>query len=68
MIDNMRQLGDIPLAELLTWATLNGARALGIDDRMGEIAVGKRPGLVIIEGADLSSLRLTEQSCARRLV
>lgn len=68
MIDNMRQLGDIPLAELLTWATLNGARALGIDDRMGEIAVGKRPGLVIIEGADLSSLRLTEQSYARRLV
>ena len=68
MIDNMRQLGDIPLVELLTWATLNGAKALGIDDHMGEIAVGKRPGLVIIEGVDLHSLRLTDESCAHRLV
>ena len=68
MVDNMRQLGDIPLVELLTWATLNGAKALGIDDRMGEIAVGKRPGLVIIQGVDLHSLRLTDESCAHRLV
>lgn len=68
MVQNMRQLGDIPLVELLTWATLNGAKALGIDDRMGEIAVGKRPGLVIIEGVDLHSLKLTDESCAHRLV
>ena len=68
MVDNMRQLGDIPLVELLTWATLNGAKALGIDDRMGEIAVGKRPGLVIIQGVDLHSLQLTDESCAHRLV
>lgn len=71
MIDNLRQLGDIaptPLNELLTWATLNGAVALGIDAEKGSFEVGKRPGVVVIEGADLQNLRLTPNTTSRRLI
>lgn len=71
MIDNLRQLGDIaptPLNELLTWATLNGAIALGIDAEKGSFEVGKRPGVVVIEGADLQNLRLTPNTTTRRLI
>jgi cytosine/adenosine deaminase-related metal-dependent hydrolase len=35
--------------ELLTWATLNGAQFLQIDDQYGSIEKGKRPGLVLID-------------------
>lgn len=69
MVDNMRLLGDdMPLAELLTCATLNGARAMGIDATKGSIEVGKRPGLVVLAGLDLHNLRLTHDSRTERVV
>lgn len=40
---------DIPLAEMLQWATLNGAKALGMEDRLGSFEKGKRPGVVCVE-------------------
>ncbi|MES2416590.1 MAG: amidohydrolase family protein [Bacteroidota bacterium] len=33
----------------LKWATLNGARFLGIDSRYGSLEVGKRPGINLIK-------------------
>ena len=39
----------IPLAEMLTWITSNGARALQMEGKLGSIELGKRPGLVLIE-------------------
>lgn len=68
IVENLRQLGDIPLEELLSYATINGACALGIEDRIGSIEVGKRPGLVVIESADLHNLRLTPESQAHRIL
>ena len=68
MIENLRLLGNHPLRELLTWATLNGAKALGIDGMKGSIEIGKRPGLVVIEGADLHNLCLTPESVAHRII
>ena len=53
---------------MLSYATINGAQALGIDDRMGSIEVGKRPGLAVIEGVDLSNMTLTPDSQAHRIV
>ena len=38
----------IPLANVLQWATLNGAMALGIDAEYGSFEKGKRPGVVLI--------------------
>lgn len=40
----------IPLEEILGWATINGARALGIDDQYGSFAKGKKPGVVLAGG------------------
>jgi cytosine/adenosine deaminase-related metal-dependent hydrolase len=33
---------------LMNWATLNGAKALGFDDTLGSIEVGKTPGLNLL--------------------
>jgi cytosine/adenosine deaminase-related metal-dependent hydrolase len=40
---------EIPLAELLQWATINGAKALQMDDRLGSFEKGKTPGVLLIE-------------------
>ena len=67
LIDNLRLIDDVPLNEALTWATKGGAEALSME-HLGEIAVGKRPGLVIIRDADLHNLCLTPESRAERVV
>jgi cytosine/adenosine deaminase-related metal-dependent hydrolase len=38
----------IALEEILQWATLNGAQALGIDHTYGSFEKGKQPGMVLI--------------------
>ena len=68
MVDNMLLLGDIPLERLLSYATINGAKALGIEATKGSIEVGKRPGLVIVEGVDYRSMRLTPDVHTYRLL
>ena len=68
MVENMRLLGDIPLTELLTWATKNGAEAMGLDAKLGTIEVGKTPGIVLLENCDLHNLRLTPESRTRRIL
>lgn len=40
----------VPFETLLQWATLNGAQALGFDDTLGSLEIGKTPGLVLIQG------------------
>ena len=51
---------------LLQWATLNGAKFLGIADEKGSIEPGKTPGLNLITGLD--GLRITPETKVRRLV
>ena len=68
MIENLRMFDNIPLNELLCYATINGAKALGIDDIKGSITQGKRPGLVVIEGVDMRNMSLTEESIAHRVL
>jgi cytosine/adenosine deaminase-related metal-dependent hydrolase len=44
----------VPLETLLRWATLNGAQALGFDDRLGSFEPGKKPGVNLLDiGSDL---------------
>ncbi|MBM3419635.1 MAG: amidohydrolase family protein [Bacteroidetes bacterium] len=59
---------ELSLEELVKWACLNGARALGMDSWAGSIEPGKRPGLVLIEGADLAGKRLLPGSKAKRVI
>jgi cytosine/adenosine deaminase-related metal-dependent hydrolase len=43
---------EVPMAEIITWATLNGARFLAKEDVMGSLETGKRPGIVRINNID----------------
>lgn len=44
-----RNYPQIDFATLLSWATINGAMALGFDDELGSIEVGKRPGIILLK-------------------
>jgi imidazolonepropionase-like amidohydrolase len=48
----------IPLEEMLQWATINGARALAMDNQLGSFEKGKKPGVVLIEDETLKPKRL----------
>jgi cytosine/adenosine deaminase-related metal-dependent hydrolase len=56
----------INLNHMLTWATLNGAKFLGIDSTIGSITVGKKPGLNLITETD--GFKLTPESQVKRLI
>ena len=56
----------IPLEEILTWSTLNGAKALGMQAELGSFDKGKMPGVVLIDA--MEGLNLTEKSVAKRLI
>lgn len=59
---------EIELGEILKWATINGARALGKDDELGSFEAGKKPGVIYIDNIDFVNLKLTNQSNSHRLV
>jgi cytosine/adenosine deaminase-related metal-dependent hydrolase len=58
----------VKLEELIRWATINGAEALGEGDGFGTIEPGKRPGLILLQDLDLVNLRLLEETTVRRLI
>lgn len=69
MVEQMRQLQDrAPLEELLRWATWNGACALGMQHEIGSVEAGKRPGLVLLESVDMTTMTLTPESSSRRII
>ena len=47
----------IPPAAVLKAATINGARALGVDDRLGSIEVGKLADLYVVRGNPLDDIK-----------
>ncbi|WP_158278601.1 amidohydrolase family protein [Rhodohalobacter mucosus] len=49
----------IPNADVLTIATLNGARAMGLDHQIGSIEPGKIAYLMIIDGNPIEDIRRT---------
>ncbi len=59
---------EITLQVLLSWATLNGARALGIDNWCGNFEEGKKPGVILIENVDILNLRLKKETRVKVLV
>jgi cytosine/adenosine deaminase-related metal-dependent hydrolase len=45
----LQQQKQVPFEELLKWATNNGAAFLGLNDQLGSIEPGKKPGLNLIQ-------------------
>ena len=68
MMEELKMFRGVPLEELLQWATINGARALGIDDKYGSIEVGKQSGIVNLTGVNLEDFTLTSASRAVRIL
>jgi imidazolonepropionase-like amidohydrolase len=49
----------LPPASVLRIATLNGARALGVEDRLGTLEEGKLADMVVVRGDPLEDIRRT---------
>jgi cytosine/adenosine deaminase-related metal-dependent hydrolase len=47
----------IGVSELLGWASINGAKALQMEDSLGSFETGKQPGAILV-GNDLSAVRV----------
>jgi cytosine/adenosine deaminase-related metal-dependent hydrolase len=56
----------LALTETISWATINGAKFLGIDDTFGSIDKGKKPGLNLITSTN--GLKLTPESSVQKLI
>ena len=49
-------------------ATLNGAKALGFDENLGSLEVGKSPGIVLLEDSIEGAHVILKNSKVKRLV
>jgi cytosine/adenosine deaminase-related metal-dependent hydrolase len=71
MLDELKRIQShnqhVPLSEMLTWITSNGARALQMEHKLGSIKPGKKPGLVLVENL-LDQHQLTSNSFAKRIL
>jgi len=57
---------EIPFSETIKWATLNGAKFLGIAKKYGSLTVGKAPGLNLLTSTD--GLDITPDTEVVRLI
>jgi|WetSurSiteA1Bulk_404760.scaffolds.fasta_scaffold03211_3 aminodeoxyfutalosine deaminase len=58
----------LTLTDLIQWASLNGAMALGEEDKFGRIQAGMKPGLLLLKDVDLQKLQLLPESSIIRLI
>lgn len=56
----------IGLETLLQWACYNAAEFLGLQEKLGSIEVGKKPGILLLE--NLNNARLTDESKLQRIL
>jgi cytosine/adenosine deaminase-related metal-dependent hydrolase len=68
MITLEKNYPDTGLQKLLSFASLNGAKALKMEDHLGSFEKGKKPGVNLIENMDLEKLRLGENASVKKLI
>lgn len=56
----------LQLKTMLQWATINGAKALQMEHKLGSFENGKQPGLILIEGTE--NLQASIGSSSRRIL
>ncbi|KRP13955.1 MAG: hypothetical protein ABR95_10725 [Sphingobacteriales bacterium BACL12 MAG-120813-bin55] len=52
----LQRFPELKLVDVLPWATLNGARYLGIDHLFGSLEKGKRPGIVLLSESTIQRI------------
>lgn len=62
-----KNFSEIIFNQLLQWATINGAKALKFDNKIGSIEVGKTPGLNLITDFDFAKMMIKEESAVKVL-
>jgi cytosine/adenosine deaminase-related metal-dependent hydrolase len=65
-IKTIQQDTNISLQEILTWATINGAKALQIENDFGSFEKGKKPSVILID--KVNGLSVTSNSSAKRII
>ncbi|QEC68346.1 amidohydrolase family protein [Panacibacter ginsenosidivorans] len=70
LLDEMKSITQhfphIALQTLLQWSTINGAKALQMDDVLGSFEKGKQPGVVLID--ELYNQHITLSSAVKRII
>ena len=56
----------IPLEKILQWATINGAKALQMENTLGSFEKDKKPGIVLIE--NIEEAKLKKESSIKRIL
>lgn len=56
----------LALKEILQWATINGAKALQLDEMLGSFDRGKRPGILLIN--EVSENKISEKAKVERVL
>ena len=57
-----KQFPELNYFDLLRWATINGARCLHLENKIGSIEIGKTPGLNLLSKLDYTNKKLTDES------
>jgi cytosine/adenosine deaminase-related metal-dependent hydrolase len=61
----VKNFPEIKTETLLKWSTINGAKALQMENEIGSFENGKKPGIVLIENVEGG--RITSNSKVRNL-
>lgn len=68
MITLQQNFQELKLEELLIWAGINGAKALGIEKKFGSFDKGKQPSVNLVSAIDFKKLKLTAKTKVKRLI
>ena len=60
IISIQKHFPEIPIETILSWATINGAKALRIENKFGSFEKGKKPGIINIESVPNENTLNTE--------
>lgn len=64
----IKSFPQLTFSQILEWATINGARALGMEEEIGSIEIVKKPGLILIYPFDFGNMKPLPHSKVKRLV